>query len=86
MTFRVTTGVAAPAKNIVMQVQENLGARGFRPRIVHTCVVHHEVAALRLGAASFVRLLHEPVERCVANGRKHQHRVAKYQLRVKDRP
>ena len=86
MTFGIAACVAAPAKVIVLYVQNDLGAGGLGPSVVCIRIADQKIAALCLGAADLIRLLHVFAERGVANRGEHEHRVAEGQLSVMHHP
>src|SRR5262245_20390824 len=82
MTFGIAACVAAPAKVIILYIYNYLGAGGLGSSVVCIRIADQKIAALCLGAADLIRLLHVFGERGVAYRGQHEHRVAEGQLRV----
>ena len=78
----VTAGVATPAEIVVLHGQDDLRAGRLRPGMVGVRVRHHEIGALRLRPADLVGLLHEFLDRRVADRRQHQQGAAEGELRI----
>jgi hypothetical protein len=69
---------------ILLDIENDRGARGFGCGAVRYGIVDDDVAALRLRAADLVGLFHKPVELGAANGPKHDHGVGKGQHGIKN--
>jgi len=84
VAFGIAAGVAASAVLVILDVEDDLGAHRRRRRIVGVGVADDEIAALRLGAADLVRLLHELVEIRILHRPQHHHAVSERELRIGD--
>src|SRR5215831_11627968 len=83
MTLRVAARIATSAVVVIADVHDDARTCSFGLVVVGIGIIDDEIAALRCGAADFIRLLHEPVEVGVADRPQHDHIVAERQKGIK---
>src|SRR5207249_4384269 len=82
--FGIAAGEAATAVLPVLDVDDDLGARGLRLHIYGVGICDDRVDGLCLGAADLIRLLQQPPVGVVADRSEHDHPVAEAELGVRD--
>src|SRR5208282_5594068 len=62
VTLQITAGIASAAIVLILDIPQHRGASGLGPRVMRVAIGDDDVGALRLGAADFVRMLHQAAE------------------------